>query len=70
MILITRLKEDNKLISKNLSLLKIKSVSEPIYKIKFLSKALKEEENKIFIVVSKQTVKAIKHNPNYKNIKK
>ena len=70
MILITRLKEDNKLISKNLSLLKIKSLSEPIYKIKFISKALKEEENKIFIVVSKQTVKAIKHNPNYKNIKK
>ena len=70
MILITRLNEDNISIRKNLSLLKIKSLSEPIYKIKFISKALKEEENKIFIVVSKQTVKAIKYNPNYKNIKK
>jgi len=70
MILITRLKEDNKSIRKNLSLLKIKSISEPIYKIKFISKTLREEENKIFIVVSKQTVKAIKCNPDFKNIKK
>ena len=70
MILITRLREDNKTIQKNLSLLKIKSLSEPIYKIKFLSKALHEEENKIFIVVSKQTVRAIKHNRNFKQIKK
>ena len=70
MILITRLNEDTISIRKNLSLLKIKSLSEPIYKIKFISKSLKEEENKIFIVVSKQTVKAIKCNPNFKNIKK
>ena len=70
MILITRLKEDNKSIRKHLSLLKIKSLSESIYKIKFISKTLREEENKIFIVVSKQTVKAIKRNPEFKNIKK
>ena len=37
---------------------------------KFISKTLREEENKIFIVVSKQTVKAIKCNPDFKNIKK
>ena len=70
MILITRLREDNKTIQKSLSLMKIRSLSEPIYKITFLSKTLREEENKIFIVVSKQTVKAIKHSRNFKHIKK
>jgi len=50
--------------------MKIRSLSEPIYKITFLSKTLREEENKIFIVVSKQTVKAIKHSRNFKHIKK
>ena len=68
MILTTRLKEDNKIIQKSLKAYKIKSIGEPLYKIKYLSKTLYAEEDKIFIVASKQAVKIIQSKINVKNL--
>ena len=62
MILTTRLKEDNRIIKKSLKTYKIKSAEESLYKIKYLSKRVNDENNKIFIVASKQAIKSIKLN--------
>ena len=70
MILITRLKEDNITIKKKLDAFKIKSSAEPLYKIKYLSKKINHENEKIFIVASKQAVKAIHSNVKRGNLKK
>lgn len=70
MILITRLKEDNITIKKKLDAFKIKSSAEPLYKIKYLSKKINHENEKIFIVASKQAVKVIHSNVKKGNLKK
>ena len=70
MILITRLKEDNTTIIKKLDALKIKSSGETLYKIKYLSKKINHEDEKIFIVASKQAVKVILSNVKRGNLKK
>ena len=69
MILTTRLEEDNKIVQKSLKAYKIKSIGEPLYKIKYLSKTLYAEEDKIFIVASKQAVKIIQSKINLKNLR-
>ena len=69
MILITRLKQDNKNIKEILKSKNIQSIEEPLYKIKHLSKKISAEESKIFIVASYQSIKTIALKKNYKNIK-
>ena len=69
MILTTRLKEDNRIIKKSLKTYKIKSAEESLYKIKYLSKRVNDENNKIFIVASKQAIKSIKLNIKKGNLK-
>ena len=70
MILITRLKEDNAMIKKKLDAFKIKSSAEPLYKIKYLSKQINYEDEKIFIVASKQAIRVIHANVKKGNLKK
>ena len=70
MILITRLKEDNKTIKKKLDAFKIKSSGESLYRIKYLSKKINHEDEKIFIVASKQAVKIIRSNIKRGNLKR
>ncbi len=70
MILITRLKEDNTTIKKKLDAFKIKSSAEPLYKIEYLSKKINHEDEKTFIVASKQAVKVIHSNVKKGNLKK
>ena len=69
MILITRLREDYLNTIKDLDLKKIKSISEPLYSIKYLSKRIRPSEKKIFVIPSYKSIKTIKSKKNFENLK-
>ena len=69
MILITRLKKDNKPIKEILESKNIQCLEQPLYKIKHFSKTISAKEKKIFIVASYQSIKTIALKKNYQNIK-
>ena len=69
MILITRLKKDNKPIKEILESKNIQCLEQPLYKINHFSKTISAKEKKIFIVASYQSIKTIALKKNYQNIK-
>ena len=70
MILITRPKKESAKLALLLKKKNLKTFQEPLILFKYLKKKILVKENKIFIVASTQSIRAININENKKNIKK